>query len=102
MWATDTPASDTARVTCAAWTAPNLLLRFDGVNALPIGTSLYSDTDCTTLSGSSTEYYWAVYANTVEEAQIICDSVIVRHVAWNRLGGDIVLGTNVWACIPTI
>jgi hypothetical protein len=98
-WAKDSGRS----YTCAAWTAANLLLKFDGVNALPIGTPLYSDADCTTLSGSSTDYYWAVYASTVEGAQTICDRVTGdrTHVAFNRLGMDIVLGTNVWACVPS-
>ena len=100
-WAIDPPAHVT-NARCAAWTSPDRFLWFDGVNALPIGTQLYSDADCTTLSGSRTVYYWAVFAGTREEAQIICDSVIFDHVAFNRLGLDIVLGTNVWACIPTI
>jgi len=101
-WARDSAAPDGAHIPCSAWTTPDHFLRFDGVNALPIGTELYSDADCTTLSGSYTSYYWAVYANTRDEAQVICDSVIFDHYAFNQLGLDIVLGTHVWACLPTI
>jgi hypothetical protein len=87
--------SDEVRVACEAWDAVDHFLKFDGVLALAPLTELYSDAECTTVSVADTGM-WAVYANTVEEAQTICDSVIPARVA-SKIYGTI-LGTHVWAC----
>jgi hypothetical protein len=100
-WAKDSAppvTSDESRVACEAWMTPDLLLKFDGVVALREGTQMYSDVDCTTLSDSYIGY-WAVYANTMADAQDICDTVDPEHSP-SKLGGAGILGPRVWACIP--